>query len=595
MSVKNVIIGVIKALKVLYDNTTSGLTAENGQAAIDEIQTNNPGIQFDTSKTASLSPGKLGWDNDNRTLSLGMNDDVNLSIGQEMYIYAKNVSEQEVQNGWPVRIGSSAPGFPEAVLVNSLEEESCCTIAIATETIQANDFGYFTTFGIVRGINTSALSAGVLIYLGDTDGSIIDTIPQNPNTVIQLGLCIVSDASDGTIFVDIQNYAGERNRQITKEPTGFSSPEDVVLSYDPITRKVTLTGTPEAYYRGKHIKELVSGWESPPHDDVDGHTYFLYYDGASFLWESDGAPFFTMVLIALVNYGTSNKYCLRECHGLMQWQSHRHLHTTIGTYKSSGGTLSGVTLLNTTAASRRPDISVAVINDEDIPTTLPALSSKLYTRFRLSGASTPVYTFESADIIALLVNNPYYNQFSSPNWIQTLLPANTVSSVWVYAIPVTSETNSQKYRFLFVQPQWYTQSQNSSDTAMASALAEELRRNSGELNLGNLSNQLPEYIAIGRIAIEYVSGNWVVGSIQDLTGTRFSQAASPSGNFLSAVSTDGVTILGTGTPTDPIYATGFFPDIKSGATQAAASASAGELWKTSGHVSLPDNVVLIGV
>ena len=35
--------------------------------------------------------------------------------------------------------------------------------------------------------------------------------------------------------------------------------------------------------------------------------------------------------------------------------------------------------------------------------------------------------------------------------------------------------------------------------------------------------------------------------------------------------------------------------IKSGATQAAAGAAASELWKTSGHASLPDNVVMIGV
>jgi len=36
-------------------------------------------------------------------------------------------------------------------------------------------------------------------------------------------------------------------------------------------------------------------------------------------------------------------------------------------------------------------------------------------------------------------------------------------------------------------------------------------------------------------------------------------------------------------------------NIKSGATQAGAGAAAGELWKTSGHASLPDNVVMIGV
>lgn len=35
--------------------------------------------------------------------------------------------------------------------------------------------------------------------------------------------------------------------------------------------------------------------------------------------------------------------------------------------------------------------------------------------------------------------------------------------------------------------------------------------------------------------------------------------------------------------------------MKSGATQAAAGAAANELWKTNGHASLPNNVVMIGV
>jgi len=39
----------------------------------------------------------------------------------------------------------------------------------------------------------------------------------------------------------------------------------------------------------------------------------------------------------------------------------------------------------------------------------------------------------------------------------------------------------------------------------------------------------------------------------------------------------------------------FLPTIKSGATQVAAGAAANEIWKTSGHESLPDNVLMIGV
>ena len=39
----------------------------------------------------------------------------------------------------------------------------------------------------------------------------------------------------------------------------------------------------------------------------------------------------------------------------------------------------------------------------------------------------------------------------------------------------------------------------------------------------------------------------------------------------------------------------FITVIKSGATQGAAGAAANELWKTSGHATLADNVVMIGV
>jgi hypothetical protein len=35
--------------------------------------------------------------------------------------------------------------------------------------------------------------------------------------------------------------------------------------------------------------------------------------------------------------------------------------------------------------------------------------------------------------------------------------------------------------------------------------------------------------------------------------------------------------------------------IHAGATQAAAGAAANEVWKTSGHATLPDNVLMIGV
>lgn len=49
------------------------------------------------------------------------------------------------------------------------------------------------------------------------------------------------------------------------------------------------------------------------------------------------------------------------------------------------------------------------------------------------------------------------------------------------------------------------------------------------------------------------------------------------------------------TTASPEFVTLNLSSVKSGATQVAAGASAGELWVTSSHASLPDNVIMIGV
>jgi hypothetical protein len=102
----------------------------------------------------------------------------------------------------------------------------------------------------------------------------------------------------------------------------------------------------------------------------------------------------------------------------MNWQSHKEFHETIGTYKSSGGTIpaASYTLNSTTATDRRPDIDETTIYDEDLPTTNAAVTSKLYTKLTLGNSAVAALTVETAEIIPLSTNNPYYNTFSSPNW-----------------------------------------------------------------------------------------------------------------------------------------------------------------------------------
>ena len=332
-------------------------------------------------------------------------------------------------------------------------------------------------------------------------------------------------------IVGALNYFNN-NVLITKEPTGFLNPDAVNVSYDGITRTVTLTGSVEAYYRGNLITALVSGWVSDAHDIADGQ-YFLNYNGTAFVWSNSQWPF-DAVMIAMA-YQDGSNFCLRECHGLMAWQTHQELHETLGTYLKSGGDLSNFTLASTTATNRRPQISSTIVRDEDLPTTLPALTTNAYTQLFLSGANTANILVDQTEIIPLLANNPYYNRFTGGNWIQALFPINAYGKIFIMAVPVTSDSESQKKRFIFIQPQ-----------AFSTTLANIQAITSSSVKLGHIAGALSEYVFIGEIIIRYASNNWTLISTAKLVGTKVVQASIIGGGGGGASTAANVIVDATG-------------------------------------------------
>jgi hypothetical protein len=354
---------------------------------------------------------------------------------------------------------------------------------------------------------------------------------------------------------------------ITKDPTGFDNPASVVINYDPTTQKVTLTGTWVAYWHGQVIATLTTGWVSAAHTNTAGHIYRLYYDGANFVWSTDTEWTFDVFQIASVNYGATDKYAIRECHGLMNWQAHEGFHDTVGAYRESGGTLdpASYTLASTTAANRRPDVVQTVIHDEDNKTTLLALTSKLYTKIFLTLAGTLNYTVETAEIIAVTGSQPAYNQYTGGAWQQTLMTANTYTCVWLIAVPVTASVGSQKYRYLWVQGQ------------SAGTLAQQQALQPADVNLGTLQAEATEFVYLQKIIINYQSaggGNWVITSVTNLTGNHWSQVGSPAGAFLADVAVT-APITGNGTLASPVA-------ISAATTGAAGSMSAADKTKLDG-------------
>jgi hypothetical protein len=337
-------------------------------------------------------------------------------------------------------------------------------------------------------------------------------------------------------------------RTLTHRTTGFSNNTDIDVAYNPSNKTIELTGTFKGYYEGVAVDELEDSWESDPHEEGSASPVvpmYLKYNGTAFSWSEDPWAF-TEMQIAYAYFDASGfRFAQREVHGFQDPSSHESEHWTIGTYKRLGGDLIPLsyTLGSTTAANRRPDVNETTIKDEDLPSILPALTSKAYTQTYLSGAGA-VSTFveDAADILPLNGNIPYYNQYTGGAWQQTPMSNNQYMCVWLMAVPTTSDTQSQKYRYMWIQGQ--SQGSLSSQQALTPL----------SLSLGSLQAIATEAIITCKIILRYTSANWALTSSDNVTGTRAMQIVSPAGTYLSQVYTDDSTILGNGTVGDPLRA-----------------------------------------
>jgi len=191
---------------------------DNGSVTTNAITVNNNNITASSGLFDSLDmtpiaeanypphqEGVLFYDNENHTLSLYNEEaDVTLQLGQEEFLRVRNNTGATIQNGTAVLIngahGNAAPTISGAI-ANS--ESSSQVVGLATHSIEHNSFGYVTTHGIVRDIDTSSFSAGDEIFLSATQvGSGVNVSPVIPNYEVTIGHVIRSH-SNGSVLVQV--------------------------------------------------------------------------------------------------------------------------------------------------------------------------------------------------------------------------------------------------------------------------------------------------------------------------------------------------------------------------------------------------------
>ena len=151
---------------------------------------------------------RLTWNDADGTLNLGLKGgNTVLRIGQEEVLRVLNTTGSTITSGQAVYIVGASGQRPTVALAQAnAEATSTKVIGFAVESIANNQQGFVVTAGMVRGINTSAFAEGAVLWLSaSVAGGITSTKPTPPNHSVLLGYCVRSNASDGIVYVLVQN------------------------------------------------------------------------------------------------------------------------------------------------------------------------------------------------------------------------------------------------------------------------------------------------------------------------------------------------------------------------------------------------------
>lgn len=152
--------------------------------------------------------GRVWYDSDSHALAV-YNDEseVTQQLGQEEYLRVRNNSGSIILNGSGVRItGSHGNAAPTVEYAIASGEDLSRVVGLATHDIENNSFGYVTTYGLVRNVNTATFTAGDELFLSETDfGSFKNTSPRIPNYSSPIGY-VVREATNGSILVELGKH-----------------------------------------------------------------------------------------------------------------------------------------------------------------------------------------------------------------------------------------------------------------------------------------------------------------------------------------------------------------------------------------------------
>ena len=295
------------------------------------------------------------------------------------------------------------------------------------------------------------------------------------------------------------------------EPTGWVDKTQTTLSYTAATRTLTLTvgGSGASFYSGAQRFALAAA-AAPTvvHANTTG-IHYIYYDGSTTLTASTTVWTInsSVVPVAAIYYNATlvSGVVLDERHGIqMDGATHSYLHDTRGTQVESGFAASNYTLSDAADASTTPDIATGIITDEDLETTVAALTAgaSAYKVWYRSGAAGE-WTWLAVDFPFTYGTYIHYNQFTGGVWTRTELTNARYVNMYCFALPAVTSG----YGFAWVMGQ-------AIHTTVANANAE----NVNSLAYGTFP--FTEAAVLYKLTFLTATGNANLGKVQLMSLTR---------------------------------------------------------------------------
>ena len=165
-------------------------------------QSQGSGSDQATSLYVPGSGGATSWNDIEGTINFPLSDEVTLQLGQEELFYAKATGA--ISKGQVVMFAGAEGDhlLIQKANINAAGFRQEWVIGVANQDFDNNEFGYVTSFGKVRNIDTDAFNEGDLLWLSSsTPGVLTNVEPTPPVCSVLVAAVTRSHQTQGTIFV----------------------------------------------------------------------------------------------------------------------------------------------------------------------------------------------------------------------------------------------------------------------------------------------------------------------------------------------------------------------------------------------------------